>query len=85
MSSIVGRIGEYYPRYDQEPPKLSEDLILPVVLQYVTLFILLEYRYIINVALTNVLIYIFLVLCEGWPVAIILWLGPGPYSVFPLY
>lgn len=45
MSSIVGRIGEYYPRYDQEPPKLSEDLILPVVLQYVTLFILLEYRY----------------------------------------
>ena len=51
MSSIVGRIGEYYPRYDQEPPKLSEDLILPVVLQYVTLFILLEYRFKYNIIL----------------------------------
>lgn len=50
MSSIVGRIGEYYPRYDQEPPKLSEDLILPVVLQYVTLFILLEYSFMRGVA-----------------------------------
>ena len=31
-------------RYTQDAPKLSDDLILPVDLQYVVLFVLLEYR-----------------------------------------
>ena len=31
-------------RYTQDAPKLTDDLILPVGLQYVVLFVLLEYR-----------------------------------------
>ena len=31
-------------RADSALPKLSDDLILPVVVQYLTIFILLEYR-----------------------------------------
>ena len=33
-------------RYTQDAPKLSDDLILPVGLQYVVLFVLLEYRFV---------------------------------------
>ena len=46
MSNLVYPASFGPARYQvKETPRLSDDLILPVGLQYVVLFILLEYRF----------------------------------------